>query len=92
METTGIVRIQRASNVETAEPEQRLFYSVSEVARMFGTCNMTLYRAISDGQFPAIRVRGRLVIPVEAISAMVAEATEKRVVVDAADWVSSGRP
>ena len=33
------------------------FYSVAEVARMFGMSTMTVYRAIAAGEFPAVKVR-----------------------------------
>jgi hypothetical protein len=32
------------------------FYSVAATARMFGMSEMTLYRAIHSGQFPAVRI------------------------------------
>lgn len=70
---------------EPATP--RLFYSVSETARMFGMSAMTLYRAIEDGDFPAVRIRGRLIVPAKAIDDMVAAAIGSGRPVDAADWV-----
>lgn len=54
---------------------------------MFGISAMTLYRAISAGQFPAIRVRGRLFVPARAVDAMVDAAIAEQTVVDAAGWV-----
>jgi len=63
------------------------FYSVAEVARMFGTSEMTVYRAISAGEFPAIRIRGRLIVPARAIEAMTDAAMNGQTVVDASDWV-----
>lgn len=68
-------------------PEPRLFYSVREVADMFGMSQMTLYRAISAGGFPAVRIRGRLIVPAKAIEAMADVATAEQTVVDAAGWV-----
>lgn len=47
------------------------FYSVAEVARMFGMSSMTVYRAIAAGEFPAVRIRGRLIVPARALDAMV---------------------
>ncbi|MGH3341382.1 MAG: helix-turn-helix domain-containing protein [Carbonactinosporaceae bacterium] len=75
-----------ASPSETAA---RRFYSVAEAARMFGMSEMTLYRAIHAGEFPAIRIRGRLIIPAKAIDAM-ADAALSGQLVDAADWTESG--
>lgn len=66
------------------------FYSVAETARMFGMSEMTLYRAIAAGQFPAVRIRGRLIVPARAIQVMVDSALGTGAVVNAADWVPRG--
>jgi excisionase family DNA binding protein len=47
------------------------FYSVAQVAEMFGMSTMTVYRAIAAGEFPAVRIRGRLIVPAKALDAMV---------------------
>jgi excisionase family DNA binding protein len=66
------------------------FYSVAEAASLFGMSEMTLYRAIHAGQFPAVRIRGRLIIPAKAIEAMIEAAVCDGRLVDAADWVPNG--
>ena len=63
------------------------FYSVAQVAAMLGMSAMTVYRAISDGEFPAIRVRGRLIVPAKAVEAMAEAAVTQRTVVDAAGFM-----
>lgn len=63
------------------------FYSVAQVARIFGMSSMTVYRAIADAQFPALKVRGRLIVPAKAIDEMAEAAMGEGVVVDAASWV-----
>ena len=68
------------------------FYSVGQVARMFGMSAMTLYRAIEQDQFPAVRIRGRLIIPARAIDDMVDAAVSDGRQVDAADWVHAPAP
>jgi excisionase family DNA binding protein len=68
----------------TAAPK---FYSVAQVAHMFGMSPMTLYRAIAAGEFPAVRIRGRLIVPAKAVDAMADVATAEQTVVDAAGWV-----
>jgi excisionase family DNA binding protein len=50
--------------------EAPCFYSVAQVAQMLGMSTMTVYRAIRDGEFPAVRVRGRLIVPAKAVEAM----------------------
>lgn len=64
------------------------FYSVTQVAAMLGMSTMTLYRAISQGQFPAIRIRGRLIVPAKAVEAMADTALAEHTVVDASGFVS----
>ena len=70
--------------------EARRFYSVAEVARMIGTSDMTLYRAIRAGEFPAVRIRGRLIVPAKALDAMVDAAMSEQSIVDAAEWTTAG--
>ena len=62
------------------------FYSVAQVARMFGMSSMTVYRAIAAGEFPAVRIRGRLIVPAQAVEAMVAAAVADHAVVNAAGF------
>src|SRR6266568_4779562 len=71
---------------------ERAFYSVADAAELLGMCDMTLYRAIRDGQFPAVRIRGRLIIPARAIEAIAAAAVEAGALVDAAGWVAADPP
>ena len=65
-------------------------YSVAEVALMLGMSTMTVYRAIAAGEFPAIKVRNRLIVPARAIEAMAEAAVADQTVVDAAGWVPEG--
>ena len=83
----GMVLLMTAT-IRTQRPT---FHSVAETAQMFGMSEMTLYRAIHDGEFPAIRIRGRLIIPARAIEAMIDAAVEGGLV-DAADWVDDDPP
>ena len=80
------MRGQSGSQGSVTNP--RKFYSVAEVADMFGMSPMTVYRAISAGEFPAVRIRGRLIVPAKAIDAMAEIATVEQTVVDVAGWVS----
>jgi excisionase family DNA binding protein len=41
---------------------------------LLGLSESTVFRAIRAGEFPAIRVRGRYVVPAKAIDAMEASA------------------
>ncbi|ASU80753.1 DNA-binding protein [Actinopolyspora erythraea] len=70
-----------------ATAEAPRFYSVEQVAQLFGVSSMTLYRAIAGREFPAIRIRGRLIVPAKAVDEMVDTAIERNSTVDAADYV-----
>jgi len=65
----------------------RRWYNVAEVARMFGMAPMTLYRAIHAGQFPAVKIRGRYVIPARALDELERAAVDTNGVVTSADVV-----
>lgn len=70
--------------------ERPRYLSVAQVADLFGGLSeMTLYRAINAGQFPAIRIRRRLFVPAEAIEDMTRQALQNGAVVNAADWVNT---
>ncbi len=80
-----MVRQMRAT-VE-APNTQRRFCSVATAAQVFDVSEMTLYHAIRSGQFPAVRIMGRLVVPLKAIEAIEDAASERHALVDAAEWV-----
>src|SRR5258708_39756653 len=70
-------------------PERPRFYRVADAAEIFGMSPVTLYRAIRAGEFPAVRIRGRLIVPAKAVEAMSEAAVATHGVVDAAGWVAS---
>lgn len=75
-----------------AAPEPRRFYSVPEIARMLGMSKMTVYRAIAAGEFPAVKIRGRLIVPARALDEMIEAAVADQTVVDASAWVPAAAP
>ena len=68
-------------------PPMPRFLSVPAIARILDVSEPTLYRAIQGREFPAIKIRGRYVIPSLVLDAMEKKALETWSVVDAADWV-----
>jgi len=58
------------------------FYTVREAARLLRVGPATLYRAIREGAFPAVRVRSRYVVPAVALNKLIAEATETGTCID----------
>lgn len=69
--------------------EPPAFYSVRAAAHILGTSEMTLYRAIRDGEFPAVKVRGRVVIPAKALEALAVAAMDGQCLVEASHLVDS---
>jgi hypothetical protein len=61
------------------------FWSVPDTAAILGMSEVTLYRAIREGQFPAVKVRGRYVVPARALEVLEADAVNSGRLVDAAD-------
>ena len=50
------------------------FYDVQDIADMFRMSRMTVYRAIRSGELPAVRIRGRWIVPASVVAALVADA------------------
>ncbi|QFZ20446.1 helix-turn-helix domain-containing protein [Saccharothrix syringae] len=71
--------------------DKPLFHTVSEAARILRVAPSTLYRAIREDAFPAVRVRTRYVIPVKAIEALASGATQTGGVLDVARMVEERR-
>lgn len=63
------------------------FLSVAEQAFELGVSEVTLYRAIKSGEFPAVRIPGRLCIPEGAAKAMADAALAGGATVDSSNWV-----
>ncbi len=67
------------------------FYTVPEAARVLRVTPATIYRAIRDDAFPAVRIRTRYVIPASAVDRMAAEAAESGGCVDVAQMAAQRR-
>src|SRR3954462_13049526 len=67
-----------------------IFYTVAEAASLLRVDRATLYRAIREDGFPAVRVRSRYVVPAVAVERLVADAVESGACVDVAA-VAAGR-
>lgn len=46
------------------------FLSVPATARILGVSAATLYRSIAAQEFPAVRIRNRLIVPAEVVEQM----------------------
>ena len=78
--------VQVSAPPSTNDSGSPRFLSVAQAADLLGTSEVTLYRAIHSQQFPAIKIRGRYVIPGRALDAM-EEAALAGTVVNSAAWV-----
>ncbi|MCA1693627.1 MAG: helix-turn-helix domain-containing protein [Actinobacteria bacterium] len=67
------------------------FYTVREAAQILRVDPATLYRAIREDAFPAVRVRTRYVVPAAALHKLVTEAAESGGCVDVARLASERR-
>ncbi|GAA4737455.1 helix-turn-helix domain-containing protein [Actinomycetospora chibensis] len=63
----------------------RLFLTVTETASALRVDPATIYRAIRAGTFPAVRVRGRYVVPARAVDELATRAVETGACVDVTD-------
>jgi excisionase family DNA binding protein len=67
------------------------FYTVPEAARVLRVTPATIYRAIRDDAFPAVRIRTRYVIPATAVDRLAAEAANSGGCVDVAAMAAQRR-
>nr|WP_086857051.1 helix-turn-helix domain-containing protein [Amycolatopsis lexingtonensis] len=74
------------------ELDRPRFYRVGEAAAMLNLSAMTLYRAIQAGEFPAIRVRNRIIVPARAIDDIEQAAVTSNSVVDTASFTTPAPP
>lgn len=62
------------------------FLTVGQAAKLLGVSAMTVYRAVDEGGFPAVRTRGRISIPAKAIDAMEEVAVSEMRAVDSSEF------
>ncbi|MCQ6249246.1 MULTISPECIES: helix-turn-helix domain-containing protein [Streptomyces violaceusniger group] len=75
----------------TAAARSPLAVSVKEAAGMIGVSYMTLWRAIREGEFPGVKIRDRILVPVQAVQMLFAAAVESGELVDSAEWTAAWR-
>lgn len=74
-----------------AEPARAVFLTVEETAELLRVDAVTIYRAIRSGEFPAVKVRKRYVVPSRALDLLVDDVVATGSCVDTAEWTSSWR-
>ncbi|MFC5053558.1 helix-turn-helix domain-containing protein [Saccharothrix xinjiangensis] len=68
-----------------------MFYTVAEAARIMRVDPATVYRAIRENAFPAVRLRTRYVVPVRAVEELAEQAAASGEVVDVAQVAAERR-
>ncbi|SEQ63060.1 DNA binding domain-containing protein, excisionase family [Lentzea xinjiangensis] len=68
-----------------------IFYTVTEAAQILRVDAATIYRAIREDAFPAVRVRTRYVVPARAVEELARQAAESSGVVDVAQMAADRR-
>lgn len=67
------------------------FYTVAEAARVLRVTPATIYRAIREDAFPAVRIRTRYVVPAAAVDQLATEAADSSGCVDVARLAAERR-
>jgi excisionase family DNA binding protein len=75
----------------TGRVDRPSFFTVEEVAEILRVDAVTIYRAIRSGEFPAVKIRKRYVVPRRAIELLVEDVVATGGCVDTAAWTSSWR-
>ena len=63
-------------NTHQPATERIIFYTVAETAALLRVDATTIYRAIREDAFPALRLRSRYVIPAAAVEQLAAQAAQ----------------
>lgn len=79
------------STTSGAAGRSPLFYTVAEAARIMRVDPATVYRAIRENAFPAVRLRTRYVVPARAVEELAEQAAASGEVVDVARMAAERR-
>jgi excisionase family DNA binding protein len=71
--------------------DQPRFLSAAAAAQLLGVSDATLYRQLTKGEFPGIKIGQRWIVPMKAIDKMEEDAINDWTAVDAAQYVVSKR-
>lgn len=67
----------------------RLAAPIDEVAAMIGVSYNTLWRAVRENQFPGVKVRDRILIPLKAVDMLFDAASASGELIDSANWTAN---
>lgn len=80
-----------ASAASDAASRTRVAWSLRETAPLFGVSTMTMYRVAEAGEFPTVRMRSRILVPVKAVNELIESAMTAGALVDVAEWTAEWR-
>lgn len=78
--------------MERATQPVPTFYDVQDVADMFQMSRMTVYRAIQHKELPAVRIRGRWLVPARVIEALIVKAEAAVPEPQTNEWMADDNP
>ncbi|MFD4144411.1 helix-turn-helix domain-containing protein [Streptomyces sp. NPDC058572] len=84
-----VLKLQRSSR--DRRPGAKLAVTIAVAADQLDVSYQTLWRAIRDGEFPGIKIRGRIVVPIKAVEQLLDAVCASGQLVDAADWTAAWR-
>jgi excisionase family DNA binding protein len=87
-EPTRRVTFQRRG---VAHEAPRLAVPIDEAAAMLGVSYMTLWRAIRENQFPGVRLRDRILVPLKAVDLLLESAIQSGELIDTPVWTQHWR-
>jgi Helix-turn-helix domain len=73
----------------TSHTVTRLSVPLDEAAAMIGVSYNTLWRAVRDNQFPGVKIRDRILVPLKALDMLFDTATTTGELIDAAAWTAN---
>jgi excisionase family DNA binding protein len=85
------MQTSRSASAQLGRKPRPAFYTVEETAEVFRVDPATIYRAIRAGEFPAVKVRKRYVVPARAIDMLVEDVIATGGCVDTSEWTSNWR-
>jgi excisionase family DNA binding protein len=85
------MQTSRSASAQLGRKPRPAFYTVEEVAEVLRVDPATIYRAIRAGEFPAIKVRTRYVVPQRAIELLVEDVMATGGCVDTSEWTTAWR-
>jgi len=90
-----VIPLAALSNFQIPQRRERatpsLAVGLRTAARLISVSYNTLWRASTEGQFPTVRFRSRVLVPRSALDALLEAAVTDALLIDAAAWTAEWR-